>query len=47
MPRGEQSQKVIKSNEILIGDIEDRQKNSQENKIELQKYIQQGQRESD
>ena len=35
MPRGEQSQKVIKSNEILIGDIEDRQKNSKENKIEL------------
>jgi len=35
MPRGEQSQKVIKSNEILILDIEDRQKNSQENKIEL------------
>ena len=35
MPRGEQSQKVIKSNEILIEDIEDRQKNSQENKIEL------------
>lgn len=47
MPRGEQNQKVIKSNEILIGDIEDRQKNSQENKIELQKYIQKGQRESD
>lgn len=47
MPRGEQSQKVIKSNEILIGDIEDRQKSSQENKIELQKYVQKGQRESD
>lgn len=47
MPRGEQSQKVIKSNEILIGDIEDRQKNSQENKIELQKYVQKGKRESD